>query len=357
MRISQFGKNIALCSLFVFFSASCGFFGTTVTAGVSKTVNGGSDWQASNAIRNVKNGTLLNSSITSMAFDPGNREVVYAGSITSGLYKSEDSGASWVRILSNISVYDFAVDPVDGKIIYAAGLYNNHGRLLVTKDGGKSWNQIYNDASTDNPVRAVAINPQNTTQVVIGLGTGTIIKSFDSGLSWKLARDFGSRVNDIVWQKGSLYVLLREKGLVVSKDFAESFNQLTSNVQTSSVFAKLLENQGDVVYNRFYVDSLSENLMYVTTSLGLLKTVDGGSSWARISLPVPSGSNAPMAIALSKKSSNIVYTSIGSTVYKSADGGQTFQTQKVATTGIIDYILVDPELPQIAYVGMYGIEN
>lgn len=350
-------KKILLVTALVFLSASCGgvFSASNVTGGVSKTVNGGADWQISNTVKDAKNTTsLLDASITAMAFDPGNREVVYASTVSGGLYKSEDSAATWTRILSNISVYDFAVDPIDGKIIYAAGIYNSHGRLLVTRDGGASWNQIYNDATAENPVRSVALNPQNTSQIIIGLASGSLIKSFDSGLSWKLVRDFGSRVNDMVWQKGALYILFREKGLVVTTDFGENFNQITASINTPSFLSRLTSDQEQVTYNRFFVDAVSEKLIYVTSSLGLLKTVDGGNTWATISLPVPPGENKPHAIAIAKNSSNIVYTSINSTIYKSADGGQTFQTQKVVTTGVINYILIDPELPQIAYAGVYG---
>lgn len=349
-------KKIFLSAALVFLSASCGVFGSpAVTGGVSKTVNGGADWQMSNTVKDEKtSGSLLNASITSMAFDPGNREVIYASTATGGLYKSEDSGGTWFRILSNIAVYDFVVDPVDGKIIYAAGLYNSHGRLLVTHDGGASWNQIYNDASMENPVRSVALNPQNTSQIIIGLASGSLIKSFDSGLSWKLVRDFGSRINDMMWQKGTLYILLREKGLLTTTDFGENFNQITASINTPGFLARLTGGQQEFYYNRFFADSVSDKLIYVTTSLGLLKTVDGGNTWATISLPVPPEEDKPHAVAIAKNSSNILYTSIGSTVYKSADGGQTFQTQKVVTTGTINYILIDPELPQIAYVGVYG---
>ncbi len=348
-------KIYIILPVLVFISASCALFGTQATGGMAKTVNGGADWQISNTVKNSKT-TLLNTSMTSLGFDPGNREVVYASTLTGGLYKSEDSGATWFRILSTISVYDFVVDPVDGKIIYAAGIYNGHGRLLVTRDGGSSWNQIYNDASLENPVRSVALNPQNTTQIIIGLSSGSIIKSFDSGLSWKLARDFGSRVNDIIWQNGTLYILFRDKGLLSSTDFAENFTQLTLGIDSPTFIKNLPTSQGQLFYNRFFVDRLSSDLLYVTTTLGLFKTVDGGKNWAYISLPVPPAQNQPHAIAVASKSSNIVYTSIGSTIYKSADGGQTFQTQKVATTGIINYILIDPELPQIAYAAIWRPE-
>ena len=59
------------------------------------------------------------------------------------------------------------------------------------------------------------------------------------------------------------------------------------------------------------------------------------------------------AIAVSRNNSGRVYVSVGGTVYKSLDGGATWQTQGVVTTGFVNYVLIDPALPQIAYCGIY----
>ncbi len=100
-------------------SAGCSLFGGgPVATGVAKSVNGGTDWQFSNTVKAPTAGSLSQSNIAKLAFDPQNRQIVYAGSVTDGLYKSDDSGASWSRILSKISVYDFMVSPADSKTIY-----------------------------------------------------------------------------------------------------------------------------------------------------------------------------------------------------------------------------------------------
>jgi photosystem II stability/assembly factor-like uncharacterized protein len=289
-----------------------------------------------------------------MAFDPQDRTKVYVGGYNGGLYVWDANSSSWNNILSNIDVYDFAISPVDSKTIYAAGLYEDHGRLVVTTDGGNTWNQIFDDPSQDNPVRAVVVNPANLSEIVIGLGSGSVIKSADGGMSWQLAKDFGDRVNRMVWQDNNLYVLLQDQGLYLSSDFGQTFNQLSSALVPPSTSGN---STGGLTYNQFYVDTVTPDLIYITTSDGLYKSTDGGTTWTNLPLPIQNGNSVSRAIAVAQTSSNIVFTNVGSTVYKTLDGGATWQTQKVATNGIINYILIDPQLPQIDWAGIYGSAN
>ncbi len=335
----------------MFLAASCNPFSKPAGGGVIKTVNGGADWQFSNAMKNVKNGSLATLNVSRIMLDPGNRETVYVGGYNGGLYKSEDSGTTWTRILSKIFVYDFAIHPSDSKTIYAAGFYDGHGRVLYTKDGGATWQEVYNEASADNPVWALALNPSNPSQLAIGTGTGAIITSSDAGLSWRLWKNLEDRVSRIAWQGQSVYVLAKTKGLYQAAALGGDLTTLTKQLTGSPT--DILSDQYAKSFNQMYIDPVTTSLMYVTTDRGLYKSTDGGKNWNYLKLPVQGGQANARAIAVSKSSSNVVFTSVGATVYKSVDGGQNFQTQSVATNGFINYILIDPQLPQIAYGGIY----
>lgn len=335
-------------------SASCNFFAKKSSAGVVKTVNGGVDWQFVNYIKDDKNLTLNRVNISKLTFSPKNRETVFAGSYSSGLFKSEDSGASWAKILSKISVYDFIFHPQDEKIIYASGSYGGFGKILRTADGGKTWEEIFNEQGEENPVRVMAINYQNPGQMLAGTSSGNLIKSSDGGLSWKLAYNFNERIQRVLWNNNEIFVLTKSKGLYKAVDFAENFQNLSTSISRSLNFNDFSYNRDAVEeFNQMFVDSFNNNLIYLTTKQGLFKTVDQGGNWKKMPLPVKKDDANVRAIAISRSSSNIVYASVGSTIYKTVDGGETFQTQSIATEGLINYILVDPVLPQIAYAGIY----
>lgn len=348
-------KLFVIPVLMVFLSAGCSLFGgSTATAGIVKTVNGGSDWQFTNSLKDSKDKAVINSSITKLAFDPQNREVVYAGSFSGGVYKSENSGSSWTNILSKISVYDLLVNPGDGKIIFAAGIYAGQGLVLKTTDGGASWQQVYNESSKDNPVRTISFSPTAPNQIIIGTDSGNLIKSSDSGLSWQLVNNFKDPINGLYWRQDGIYVLLKNKGLYKGQQTGADYVQLSADLTKSSLYDFGTAN---LAFNQAYVDIYSTSLIYLATSRGLYKSSTGGSSWQLIGLPVEQDTANARTVQVAPTSSNIVFTAVGKVIYKSTDGGNSWQTQNIATTGYIDTILVDPSLPQIVYAGVFVPQN
>ena len=340
-------------------AAGCNPLSQSVAAGIIKSTNGGVDWQFANTYASSTSVSLSSLSIAKLDFDPQNRQTVFAGSYTDGLYKSEDSAGAWKKILSKILVYDFAINPIDTKIIYTAGYYAEHGRVLKTTDGGLSWNQIYNEESQANAVRAMALNPLNPNQIVIGTTSGSVIKSSDGGTSWQLAINFNDRINRIFWQNGNIYVLLKTKGLFKSSGFADNFSDITSSLTKPNNIAGVdyAAVTNITSFNQVFVDFTTPSLIYITSEKGLFKTTDGGNTWAHLSLPIKPDQADTRAIAISRTSSNIIFTSVGSTIYKSLDGGQTWQTQSVFSGGFVNYILIDPELSQIVYGGIYVVKQ
>ena len=98
------------------------------------------------------------------------------------------AGGTWARILGKILTYDFAIHPFDSNIIYAAGYFADKGRVVKTTDGGKSWEEVYSEAAVSVSVRSVALNPSQPNQVIIGNSAGSVAKSNDGGITWKLIK-------------------------------------------------------------------------------------------------------------------------------------------------------------------------
>jgi photosystem II stability/assembly factor-like uncharacterized protein len=339
-------------------SAGCGIFSKSTTAGVVKTSNGGIDWPFANKLTNVRNGSLAKLNMSELQFDPQNADHVFAGSYSGGLFRSDDAGANWRQILTGIGVYDFAIDPQNHDTIYAGGSFGDHGKVLATKDGGKSWTETFNEEDTLNPVRGIAINPVINNEVVIGLNSGAIIKSVDGGQHWKLMINFADRVNRIRWQNGAVYILLQQKGLYKSGDGGASFQNLSTPLSAPRNFAGVAVS-GPAVgnFNRMAVDMGNPSLLWVTTDAGLYKSADEGRTWAHLDLPLKVNNVPVRAVSLSPLSSNTAYVSAGATVYKTVDGGNSWQTQSVNTLGFINTILVHPLLAQIAYAGIFFSDN
>ncbi len=337
-------------------SAGCSLFSQPVAAGIAKSTSGGVDWQFANKLVDVKNGSLSQEPISELVFDPYNAEHVYAGSYSSGLYKSEDAGNSWKQILSKIGVYDIAISPLDSKVIYVAGFFGDRGKVLISKNSGGSWDEIYNEEDARNPVRSIALNPNNPQDVIIGLTSGNLVKSSDAGQHWRLLTNFNDRVNRVRWQGNSVYVLLLNKGLQKSVDGGQTFQDISTVLASSRDFVGVPVSGPTVGnFNRMAVDLTNPSIIFLTANAGLYKTVDGGGSWISLTnLPLKDRSVPLRAVSIAPGSSNTVYASAGATVYKTVDGGNSWQTESVHTTGFVNSILVHPQLPQVVYVGLFS---
>ncbi len=331
-------------------------FSTPSVAGFLKTANGGADWQSDNAVKDNPKLSMSGLSISAMAFDPIKPERIFASSYDSGVFLSEDGGDTWKRILDKFLVYDIAIHPQNPGVIYAAGSYAGHGRLVVTRDGGKSWTEIFNEASSGNAVRTIALNPTNPAEVVIGLNAGSIIKSQDSGVTWRQVQNYNGRINKLRWKQSYLYAVIRESGVYRSTDGGNSFTSLTSSVTPTNNIASLLISSSEIGnFNQVAISDNSPDVMFITTDIGLYRTFNGGSSWEYVALPLKKKSVQTLAVSIAPSSDNIVYASAGATVYRSSDGGSTWQTQDTRTDGgQVNIILINPMLPQIAYAGIYG---
>lgn len=339
-------KIIVALACIVLLSAACDIFGgqQAATAGVLRTANGGADWQFSNTIRDSEL-NLSGTNISWFKFKPGSSEVLYASSYNNGLFISEDGGQSWRQILSEFYAYDFVFDTFNSDTLYVAGTAGNRGRVLVTKDGGKSWQEIFSEGTLGNAVRTIATGAGQ--QLYIGLENGNIVLSNDAGMNWQLVENLETRINHIRLVGGTLYVLGQKKGLFRSTDNGQNFVNLThpqGQDRDTSVF------QGVGNYNQIYMSPVS---IYLATNNGLYRSLDQGVSWTKLVLPLQDTDPNILTVAAAPLNDNIVYTAAGPTIYKSMDGGQSWQVQNSHTPARITAFLVHPENPQLVYAGAF----
>ncbi len=344
--------TIALLSI-ALLAASCNV-ASTKQVGIVKTANGGVDWQPANKITGTDQ-TLLQTSISLMKFNPSGTRM-YASSYSGGLYYSEDAGENWNGYLPGIPVYDFVFNPNDENVIYASVYLSGRGRLLASRDGGKSWNEIYSDVNSKNPVRAVAVNPNNTDEILIGLARGGLIKSEDNGQSWHLLQNYNDRVNKIVWENNDLYVIVKGTGVFKSTDSGASFAQVTRNLRVPSTtnnnrsFSYLSTSIND--YRQMAIDPNNSDHLLVTTNRGLFESFDAAASWTYIDLPFRRQDTMPFAVAIADSSDMVMYVSIGSVILKSIDGGSNWSSSDTKTNGLVSTLLISPDLPQLAFAGV-----
>ena len=156
----------------------------------------GSDWK----FLGPKGLTTQNYGIvTSIALDPldNTRQTIFAGTGTSGLWKTTDGGLTWRNITGyyiqyGLGVCDILIDPDNSdRIFLALGMsgvnrsyYYGFG-ILITYDGGISWQLIKLEAGEDKHpfFSKLVLNPSNHAQI-LAFGKNYIFRSFNSGQQW-----------------------------------------------------------------------------------------------------------------------------------------------------------------------------
>jgi photosystem II stability/assembly factor-like uncharacterized protein len=374
-------KFFALGSL-VLMAAACGPLGSTPSgAGVAKTSNASGDWQfankaeiaASNKKKNAKpqDSVLASSNVLALKFVPGESKKLYAATQTQGIFYTENGADTWTHVLPNFNAYDVAVDPGNADHVFVAGQASGQARVVATVNHGKSWDVVYNDAATSNAARAIAFDPADSKTMVVGLNSGNLISTKDGGVTWTLVQNFESPISQLVWHKNrTLYILTRTKGLYVSQDAGHIVANITKQLFEIDTWRQRVSqyeapdrtsvSQLEVPTQQtsaFYKVAIGTNpqLLYVAANNGLFSSGDGGSNWVYLKLPLRGNAQATDVRGLALADNDtLLYASVAGTVYKSLNAGQSWQVTAIATTATINYILVDPQFPQVAYAGFIG---
>jgi len=158
--------------------------GFTGTSALFKSTDGGKTW---NKIHNGLPATTLGR--IGIAIAPSNTSILYAsveakGDGNKGLYKSEDSGASWKKFNSDFSntVRPFyfsrlTVDPQNENTVIKCAFVP-----IISTDGGLKFRQM---GSPHADVHVGWIDPRNSNHILLGTDGG-VYESFDQGYSFRM---------------------------------------------------------------------------------------------------------------------------------------------------------------------------
>ena len=177
--------------------------------GVYRSLDGGMTWE--------NMGLGESNHIGNIVVDPRNSEVVYVaaqGPLWSaggdrGLYKTEDFGVTWEKILGEgeyVGVNEVHLDPRNPDVVYAstherfrtvAALVNGGPGSGIHKsvDGGKTWRRLSNGLPAEDMGKiGLAISPQNPDVIYAGVELahrkGGFFRSADGGENWEKRSDY-----------------------------------------------------------------------------------------------------------------------------------------------------------------------
>lgn len=321
-------------------------------AGIYKSVDQGDKWSQIVGVAGFpRTGSLANSSVLAIYFDPSDPKTIYLTTEGAGLYYSYNSGESWLQSvgLNKGIIQALAVDPKDKCALYAAN--EDNVTVLKTTDCARSWERVFylKEKEAQN-ITALAILPSDSKVIYAGTSLGYIYKSADKGLSWHLlnTKSLGSKIVNILVDPNDnnvIYLPTERKGIFKTTDggLTGLDKPLAFSCEGSEKECKnnLLPNSNYTYRTLIFNPSKANSLIYVS-DYGIIKSEDGGKIWTTVMLLNPAGKAVIKAAAVNPIDDKELYYVTNATFYRSSDGGKTWTTKKLPTTKPPSGLFINP---------------
>ena len=229
-------------------------YGPNETRGVYKTLDGGETWDKVLYV-DTKTGA------TQVELDPSNPNVVFASlwdhregpwenasfsGPNSGLYKSEDGGETWVKLMEGLPESSdglgrigIGIAPSNSKIIYATVDAKIAGGIYKSENGGTSWKLINTDYrlwGRGGDFAEIKVHPQQPNTLFVG--NIASYRSDDGGLTWTSIKGApGGDDYHRIWinpANPSIMIFAADQGATVTvnggKTWSSWYNQPTAQI-------------------------------------------------------------------------------------------------------------------------------
>lgn len=108
-----------------------------------------------------------------------------------GVFRSDDGGVTWKKILEDDFVQSLAVDPRDPDVVYA-GLTDHpyHDKstgdgILMSRDGGRHWVSLNTDRFTCKQPSCIALAPDDPDRIYVGTGGNAVFTARITAAGWR----------------------------------------------------------------------------------------------------------------------------------------------------------------------------
>ncbi|MCP4216928.1 MAG: hypothetical protein GY765_19920 [bacterium] len=319
-----------------------------------------------------------------ITFHPSNRDIIWVGSPSGGLWKTTDGGQSWMNTtdnLPNLGVSSVLIDPRNANVMYMAtgdgdGADTFSIGILKSTDGGVSWNTTGMGVTEAQSLRffKLIFHPSNP-DIILAVGNGGIYKSTDAGANWARKSDVYFKDIEVDPSNASTwYASTYKRGVFKSTDTGESWTQLTVGIP-----APVTADDADFRRIAIAVAPSSPATVYALYCniqggfYGLYRSTDRGATWElRSDSPnilgwYPNGmgnsgqGNYDLTIDVSPEDSNHVFIG-GINLWHSTNGGENWTPLSYwASSLIVPYVHADqhafafhPDNPGTIFVGNDG---
>lgn len=311
---------------------------------ISITRDGGKTWNYSNTA--TASPRVSDIDPLALAFDPVDQNIVYAGLRSGGIMRTTDGGATWEFLtFSSEKVYGLAVDESNPNTVYASAVVNGRGKIFKNETSGNgTWTELYTAATNGPLVIYLTVDKHNSGTLYVSTSDNQILKSTDSGLTWRNIYSAGSPAVKIALDaKDSqlIYLLTKNGDVFYTTDGGDKFSSLSEKITTSGVTSS--------AFAVMETDPGHGKWIYLAGKNGIIRSKDGGDKWETV-LTLNNPQNSPVgALAINPRNSQEIIYGAAQATYKSVDEGKTWSTSQFDTPKFASLLEYDPLDPNVIY--------
>ena len=323
-----------------------------------KSTDGGANWNDA--------GSGLPGSVFGLAIDPQNPRILYAWAGT--LFKSTDGAQSWSELLPQANISLLLFDPQNSSTLYGA----SSSGVIKSTDGGAHWTGA-NSGLEGMGVYALALSSEDPTVLYAGAfnrsggNAGGLLRSTDAGATW--IAPLQQKFLDLGLESASCdtwnYYYARITGRSAppadqlscyppdNREMEITAEQYLTAVQNFALRSPKAADFGLIANVRtLLVDPRNSNKVYALTGRGIFVSVDGALTWNDAS-PGQQLQFSLSFISIDRADPATVYAglSFGSRLYKTVDGGFSWDSVQLPGNGAINVLAVDPRDPGTIFAG------
>lgn len=281
--------------------------------------------------------------VTAVAGLPGDPNTFYFGTPGGGVWKTTDGAQVWHPIFDSVpvpSVGALSVAPSDSNILYVGTGEQTKGHgIYRSSDGGKTWNGA---GLEDVPfLQAVIVDPQNP-KVVVAAGN-----SVGFGILWRPLPDYAKTGN---------------RGIFKTEDGGKSWKKVYSDDNSLGVVDMCADpSNARTLYASIYYPASGSGDSEVSATSEIVRSSDGGSTWSRIEtkgLPEKARDRMGLAVAPGNNGQRL-YAIVEQGFFRSDDGGaiwkKSTEDPRIIGNNYFSRIFVDPNNPDVLYVAQTSL--
>ena len=360
-------KKLAAVSLGALFLSGCSVqlpFSVGGGAGGSfwKSIDAGNTFEPKVTIDEEKK--IASADVLSLAFHPTNSEIIYIGTLGSGLFKTIDAAETWTpMVFPPVKNYGLAIDPQNGDRLYASGVYENVSKVYRTDDAGENWKEIYTEPGPGTVITALELHPNAPQVLYASTSAGVVIRSQDGGETWTNIVAAKGPVTEILLERGSMNtvtLLVFNMGTMTSTNGGETWEDFAAQTyvapQTDTRAGSVVGNTTGVQkpqnITTLAADPGRAGVIYAGAKNGLYRSTDYGRNWQPIDVIESAKKFPTRAIAINPTNSNEIIFAAGRAFYKSIDGGVNWATTELQIDRGVSVLRYDPFHPETIYFGL-----